>query len=144
VSRSSAWTINAIKQAAEFGLGRTDALHVAALLLQFPDVHALGLEVAQGLTATETFVWDLDDHTRAAATIRRPTQADAVRAAAVGRISSGVTRGEDRNQWAAISPARLPPTWRNTNAPVSTTLSNKVAPASSRRASPKNPMRNPF
>jgi branched-chain amino acid transport system substrate-binding protein len=58
-------TINAIKQAAEFGLGRTVAQHVAALLLQFPDVHALGLEVAQGLTATETFVWDLNDQTRA-------------------------------------------------------------------------------
>jgi branched-chain amino acid transport system substrate-binding protein len=58
-------TINAIKQAAEFGLAKTGAQHVAALLLQFPDVHALGLEVAQGLTATETFVWDLDDQTRA-------------------------------------------------------------------------------
>jgi len=49
-------TINAIKQAAEFGLARAGTQHVAALLLQFPDVHALGLEVAQGLTATETFV----------------------------------------------------------------------------------------
>jgi branched-chain amino acid transport system substrate-binding protein len=57
-------TINAIKQAAEFGLARGGAQHVAALLLQFPDVHALGLEVAQGLTATETFVWDLDEQTR--------------------------------------------------------------------------------
>ena len=38
---------------------------VAALLLQFPDVHALGLEAAQGLTAAETFFWDLDDATRA-------------------------------------------------------------------------------
>jgi len=46
-------------------LAKTGAQHVAALLLQFPDVHALGLEVAQGLTATETFVWDLDDRTRA-------------------------------------------------------------------------------
>src|SRR6476660_1380451 len=41
-------TINSIKQAAEFGLGRTDAQRVAALLLQFPDIHALGLQVAQG------------------------------------------------------------------------------------------------
>ena len=58
-------TINSIKQAAEFGLGRTASQRVAALLLQFTDVHALGLEVAQGLTATETFVWDLNDATRA-------------------------------------------------------------------------------
>jgi branched-chain amino acid transport system substrate-binding protein len=58
-------TINSIKQAAEFGLGRTDAQRVAALLLQFTDIHALGLQVAHGLTATETFVWDLDERTRA-------------------------------------------------------------------------------
>ena len=29
------------------------------------DVHALGLEVAQGLVLTETFYWDLNDRTRA-------------------------------------------------------------------------------
>src|SRR6266576_1694335 len=34
-------------------------------LLQFHDTHALGLEAAQGLTASETFFWDLDDATRA-------------------------------------------------------------------------------
>jgi branched-chain amino acid transport system substrate-binding protein len=58
-------TINAIKQAGEFGLGRSGDQRVAALLLQFPDTHALGLEAAQGLTASETFFWDLDDATRA-------------------------------------------------------------------------------
>ncbi len=58
-------TINSIKQAAEFGVGRGGDQRVAALLLQFTDVNSLGLEVAQGLTATETFVWDLNDETRA-------------------------------------------------------------------------------
>ncbi len=58
-------TINAVKQAAEFGLGRGNDQRLAALLLQFPDTHALGLEAAQGLIASETFVWDLDDKTRA-------------------------------------------------------------------------------
>jgi branched-chain amino acid transport system substrate-binding protein len=58
-------TINAIKQAAEFGLGRSGEQRLAALLLQFPDTHALGLEAAQGLVATETFFWDLDIATRA-------------------------------------------------------------------------------
>jgi len=58
-------TINAIKQAAEFGLGRGGDQRLAALLLQFPDTHALGLEAAQGLIASETFFWDLDDATRA-------------------------------------------------------------------------------
>src|SRR5690349_4320834 len=58
-------TITAIKQAGEFGLGRSGDQRVAALLLQFPDTHALGLQAAQGLTASETFFWDLDDATRA-------------------------------------------------------------------------------
>jgi ABC-type branched-subunit amino acid transport system substrate-binding protein len=58
-------TINAIKQAAEFGLGRGGDQRLAALLLQFPDTHALGLEAAGGLIASETFFWDLDDKTRA-------------------------------------------------------------------------------
>ena len=65
LSNAGGDTINAIKQAAEFGLGRSGDQRVAALLLQFPDTHALGLEAAQGLTAAETFFWDLDDATRA-------------------------------------------------------------------------------
>ena len=65
LSNAGGDTINAIKQAAEFGLGRSGDQRVAALLLQFPDTHALGLEAAQGLTASETFFWDLDDATRA-------------------------------------------------------------------------------
>ncbi|MGC2714554.1 MAG: ABC transporter substrate-binding protein, partial [Pseudolabrys sp.] len=65
LSNAGGDTINAIKQAGEFGLGRSGDQRVAALLLQFPDTHALGLEAAQGLTASETFFWDLDDATRA-------------------------------------------------------------------------------
>jgi branched-chain amino acid transport system substrate-binding protein len=65
LSNAGGDTINAIKQAAEFGLGRSGSQRVAALLVQFPDIHALGLQVAQGLTATETFFWDLNDETRA-------------------------------------------------------------------------------
>jgi branched-chain amino acid transport system substrate-binding protein len=65
LSNAGGDTINAIKQSAEFGLGRSGSQRVAALLVQFPDIHALGLQVAQGLTATETFFWDLNDETRA-------------------------------------------------------------------------------
>jgi branched-chain amino acid transport system substrate-binding protein len=65
LSNAGGDTINAIKQAAEFGLGRSGTQRVAALLVQFPDIHALGLQVAQGLTATETFFWDLNGETRA-------------------------------------------------------------------------------
>jgi branched-chain amino acid transport system substrate-binding protein len=57
-------TINSIKQAAEFGLTRR-GVKLAALLMFISDVHALGLQTAQGLVCTETFYWDLNDRTRA-------------------------------------------------------------------------------
>jgi branched-chain amino acid transport system substrate-binding protein len=57
-------TINCIKQAAEFGLARR-GIRLASLLMFLPDVHALGLNTAQGLICTETFYWDLNDRTRA-------------------------------------------------------------------------------
>jgi branched-chain amino acid transport system substrate-binding protein len=46
-------------------LGISDETRVACLLMQLPDVHLLGLEVAQGLMLTESFYWDLNDRTRA-------------------------------------------------------------------------------
>lgn len=57
-------TTNAIKQAAEFGITQ-GGQKLAALLLFVSDVHALGLNTAQGLVFTETFYWDLNDQTRA-------------------------------------------------------------------------------
>ena len=57
-------TTTAIKQAAEFGLTQGGA-KLAALLFFVNDAHALGAKVAQGLTFTESFYWDLNDDTRA-------------------------------------------------------------------------------
>src|SRR3989441_5806105 len=57
-------TTNAIKQGAEFGVVK-GGQNFAGLLVFITDVHALGLEKAQGLTFTETFYWDLNDKTRA-------------------------------------------------------------------------------
>jgi ABC-type branched-chain amino acid transport systems, periplasmic component len=57
-------TINAVKQAAEFGIpqgGQT----LAGLLLNINDVHALGLETSQGLMLANSFYWDMNDETRA-------------------------------------------------------------------------------
>ncbi len=62
-ANSGAETINCIKQAAEFGL--TPKVRLAALLMYVTDVHALGLDAAQGLSLTETFYWDMNDRTRA-------------------------------------------------------------------------------
>lgn len=57
-------TTNAIKQASEFGI-TSGGQKLAALLLFSSDVHALGLNVAQGLTFTESFYWDQNEATRA-------------------------------------------------------------------------------
>ncbi|CVI24795.1 conserved hypothetical protein; putative signal peptide; putative ABC transporter substrate-binding protein [Agrobacterium fabacearum CFBP 5771] len=57
-------TVNSIKQAAEFGIGRRGS-KLAAMLVFLSDVHSLGLEAAQGLVLSETFYWDLNDRTRA-------------------------------------------------------------------------------
>ncbi|HEX2939998.1 MAG TPA: ABC transporter substrate-binding protein [Rhodopila sp.] len=63
LANAGADTINSIKQAHEFGI--TSSMKIAALLMFITDVHALGLETAQGLNLTESFYWDLNDRTRA-------------------------------------------------------------------------------
>jgi len=57
-------TINSIKQASEFGIVQ-GGQRLAGLLVFLSDVHALGLQTAQGLTLTTAFYWDLNDKTRA-------------------------------------------------------------------------------
>ncbi|MEI5666980.1 ABC transporter substrate-binding protein [Bosea sp. CCNWLW174] len=57
-------TINSIKQAGEFGIV-AGGQKLAGLLVFATDVHALGLQTAQGLVLTESFYWDKDDGTRA-------------------------------------------------------------------------------
>ena len=57
-------TTNSIKQAAEFGIVK-GGQNLAGLLVFITDVHALGLQNAQGLIITTTFYWDSNDQTRA-------------------------------------------------------------------------------
>ena len=57
-------TINAIKQASEFGIVQAGQ-NLAGLLVFMSDVHALGLEKAQGLIFTESWYWDMNDDSRA-------------------------------------------------------------------------------
>ena len=64
LANSGADTINAIKQSADFGVGKPGQ-KLVALLLYITDVNALGLEAAQGLLLTEAFYWDMNDRTRA-------------------------------------------------------------------------------
>jgi len=56
-------TINAIKQAAEFGI--TPKQTLAGLLMFITDVHSLGLKNTQGMYLTTGFYWDRNDETRA-------------------------------------------------------------------------------
>jgi branched-chain amino acid transport system substrate-binding protein len=57
-------TINAIKQAAEFGLMK-GGQKASPLLVFITDIDSIGLETAQGLLLSEGFYWDLNDETRA-------------------------------------------------------------------------------
>ena len=57
-------TVNAIKQASEFGIVK-GGQKLAGLLVFATDVQSLTLPVAQGLVLTEAFYWDQNDETRA-------------------------------------------------------------------------------
>src|SRR6201986_1238096 len=57
-------TINAIKQAAEFGVMK-GGQKVSPLLAFVTDIDSVGLDTAQGLLLAEAFYWDLNDDTRA-------------------------------------------------------------------------------
>src|SRR5829696_3808053 len=62
LANAGADTVNAIKQAAEFGI--TGKQSLAGLLVFITDVHSLGLDTAKGLYLTTAFYWDLNDDTR--------------------------------------------------------------------------------
>lgn len=58
-------TINSIKAASEFGIGRRGDQQVVGLAINLNDTRALGLEAAQDLLLTEAFYWDRNEETRA-------------------------------------------------------------------------------
>jgi branched-chain amino acid transport system substrate-binding protein len=89
-------TINAIKQASEFGLMRSGGQKLSPLLAFITDIDSIGLETAQGLLLAEAFYWDLNDDTRAfskrfAQRIKRmPTAAQAGIYSSVGHYLKAV------------------------------------------------------
>src|SRR5216684_2289980 len=62
LANAGADTINAIKQANEFGI--TPKQSLAGLLVFLSDVHSLGLDTAKGMYLTTAFYWDRDDASR--------------------------------------------------------------------------------
>ena len=55
--------VNAVKQANEFGLTKSQSM--VSLLVFISDVHSMQLQAAQGLKFVTAFYWDRDDETRA-------------------------------------------------------------------------------
>ncbi|NBS60085.1 MAG: ABC transporter substrate-binding protein, partial [Betaproteobacteria bacterium] len=64
IAGSGTQFINAVKSAQQFGVTKTGQT-LAGLLVWITDVHAMGLQTAQGLVLTNAFYWDRDDATRA-------------------------------------------------------------------------------
>nr|WP_299243743.1 ABC transporter substrate-binding protein [uncultured Halomonas sp.] len=56
-------TVNALTTASQFGLVQSGQT-LAGLLIFLNDVHALGLDVTQGLQLTTGWYWDMDDESR--------------------------------------------------------------------------------
>jgi branched-chain amino acid transport system substrate-binding protein len=63
LANAGADTINAVKQAAEFGI--TPKQKLAGLLMFITDINSLGLKATQGMYLTEGFYWDMNDESRA-------------------------------------------------------------------------------
>ena len=65
LANAGADTLNAIKTAREFGIGREGSgQKLVALFLEVSDVKGLGLEASGGTTLSEGFYWDIDAGTR--------------------------------------------------------------------------------
>ena len=56
--------INSVKQASEFGLIKK-GVRISVPLAQFPDIHGIGLKIAQGLLISSPFYYDMTPEARA-------------------------------------------------------------------------------
>lgn len=63
LANAGADTVNTIKQASEFGIF-AGGQRLVGLIMFISDIHALGLQAAEGLLLTEGFYWDMNDRTR--------------------------------------------------------------------------------
>ena len=104
----------AVKQAHEFGLG-TGKPVLSGFLTYITDIHALGLDVAQNLTFSESFYWDQNDEARAFAKRFRegvgimPTKNHAAIYTAVRHYLEGVAKAGTDEAVAANKAMRAAP-----------------------------------
>lgn len=114
LASTGADTVNAVKQAREFGLqarGQT----VVGMLTFIADVHAMGLKTAQGMYVASQYYWDDDDVSRAFAKRffkiekRMPTKLQAATYAAVRHYLKAVqAAGTDDARAVNAEMRRLP------------------------------------
>jgi len=104
LANAGADTTNAITTAGEFGLTQSGQT-LAALLLFLTDVHALGVDTAQGIQLTTGWYWDMNDETRAwsdrflEATGVRPTMVHAgIYSSAIQYLNAVKATGSDDAQ----------------------------------------------
>jgi branched-chain amino acid transport system substrate-binding protein len=90
--------INVLKQSNEFGLAK-GGQKIVSMQTFISDIHAIGLPIAQNLTLTAAFYWDLDDQTRKwskrfgdLSNGRMPTMAQAGVYSAVRHFLKGVAK----------------------------------------------------
>jgi branched-chain amino acid transport system substrate-binding protein len=63
LAMSGADLLSAIKQAREFGIVQSGQ-NLASLVMYINDIEGIGLDVAQGLTLTTSFYWDMNEEIR--------------------------------------------------------------------------------
>jgi branched-chain amino acid transport system substrate-binding protein len=107
--------INALKQSNEFGLA-AGGQKIVSMQTFISDIHSIGLSIAQNLTLTAAFYWDLDDQTRAWSKRfgdqmggRMPTMAQAGVYSAVRHYLKGVAKAGTTDGPAAAAAMRETP-----------------------------------
>ena len=107
--------INALKQSNEFGLA-AGGQKIVSMQTFISDIHAIGLSIAQNLTLTAAFYWDLDDQTRAWSKRfgslsggKMPTMAQAGVYSAVRHYLKGVGRAQTTDGAAVAAAMREMP-----------------------------------
>jgi len=107
--------INALKQSNEFGLA-AGGQKIVSMQTFISDIHAIGLSIAQNLTLTAAFYWDLDDQTRAWSKRfgslsggKMPTMAQAGVYSAVRHYLKGVARAKTTDGAAVAAAMREMP-----------------------------------
>jgi branched-chain amino acid transport system substrate-binding protein len=107
--------INALKQSNEFGLA-AGGQNIVSMQTFISDIHAIGLSIAQNLTLTAAFYWDLDDQTRAWSKRfgslsggKMPTMAQAGVYSAVRHYLKGVARAQTTDGAAVAAAMREMP-----------------------------------